>query len=111
MQQQQIQVAQAAPMVHPQVIHGPPPAQQVAYVGSQPYTQPMHAALPTMVPMNQAMGGAHTQSFLMVPEPDDDEVPWAARLWRNTYRAMFKAALMTGANFIDYNPIGDRRRD
>lgn len=102
-------VPQPAPQ-QTRVVHGPPPAQQVAYVGSQPYTQPEHAAMPTMVPMNQVMQGANTGSFLMVPEPEDEEVPWSARLWRNTYRAMGKAAFMTLANFIDYNPIGGHRR-
>jgi hypothetical protein len=102
--------AQAQPQ-QPRVIHGPPPAQQIAYVGNQPYTQPIHAAMPTMVPMNQTMQGAQTNSFLMVPEPEDEEVPWSARLWRNTYRAMGKAAFMTLANFIDFNPIGRHRQD
>jgi hypothetical protein len=91
-----------------QVVHGAPP-QHVAHVGAVAYTQPVYAAQPAMVPMNQPLPGAATQSFLMVPEPEDPSVPWGVRMWRNTYRAMGKAGLMTMANFLDYNTIGPRR--
>ena len=82
------------------------PTQQVAYVGSMPYTNPACAHTPLMVPMNMPMQGSQIPSFLTVPEPADPNVSPGLQLWRTVYRNMIKAACAGCAGWIDYNPIG-----
>jgi len=87
------------------------PPQQIVQ-GGVTYGPPNMAAVPAMVPVNQPMPGAATQSFLMVPEPEfPGEASWGARLARTLYRSSLKAMMLSMANFIDYNPMGGRRPD
>ncbi len=95
--------APPAPQVQQAVAAG---QQHITYAGPVPYTQPQYAYAPAMVPMNQPMQGAQTQSFVMVPEPLDPDVSTGVRLTRTITRSMFKAAGMAFANFWDYHPMG-----
>lgn len=95
---------QMQPMQPVQVQQVPQAQQQVVYAGNVPYTQPPYAVHPSMVPMNQPMPGAATQSFLMVPEPVDPEVSNGRRLMATMMRSMIKAGSLAVANFMDYHP-------
>ncbi len=101
---QQAPIPQQHPQQYPQqpmMAH-----QQVTQIGQQQFTHPAHAAQPAMVPMNQPMVGAGTQSFLMVPEPSDTDVSLGRKMSRTIFRSMFKAGALAFANYMDYYPWG-----
>lgn len=77
---------------------------QVVYVGNVAYAPVGQASTPHMVPMNTPMTGAQVPSFLTVPEPSGQE--YGVGLAHNLWRSMLKAAFLTAANYIDYNPVG-----
>ena len=102
-----VQIPQQIPQQMPQQM--PQPQQQihtVAHQGSTVYTQPSMASQPIMVPMNQPMQGAETQSFLMVAEPVNPAVSKSQRLFRTLTRSAIKSTALALANFVDYETFG-----
>lgn len=95
---------QLVPQQQPMMVAQP----QITQAGQQQYAQPQYASQPAMVPMNQPMVGAATQSFLMVPEPADMQVSHTQRMGRTIFRSMFKAGALAFANYMDYYPMGQQ---
>ena len=101
------QTAQVPPQQMQQAVQAP--QQQIYAVphqGTMVYTQPQMAQQPVMVPMNQPMQGAETQSFLMVPEPVTPGTTNSQRLFRTLARSAIKSTALSLANFVDYQPFG-----
>ena len=99
------------PIPNTYMMQAPPPpqpvyAQQMPQQPQQasPYVHPPQAAQPMMVPVNQPMTGAATQSFLMVPEPVNGGT-YGQRMFRTIFRSMAKAGALAVANHMDYSPM------